>query len=60
MESLDVTFRLTYKFTDRAGNTGEKKRQIVLLNSPIKTPKLVLHGEDPLWHEVNTEFADPG
>ena len=24
VESLDVTFRLTYKFTDRAGNTGEK------------------------------------
>ena len=59
-DSLDVTFRLTYELTDLSGNVSSIQRQIVLLNSPFKLPIIVMHGEDPHWHEVNTEFVDPG
>ena len=58
--SLDVTFRLTYTLKDLSGNESSIRRQVVLLNSPYKLPIVVLHGEDPHWHEVNTEFVDPG
>ena len=59
-DSLDVTFRLTYELADISGNLSTINRQIVLLNSPFKLPIIVMHGEDPHWHEVNTEFVDPG
>mgnify|MGYP001243425166 CR=1 FL=1 len=59
-DSLDVTFRLTYELADISGNISSIQRQIILLNSPFKLPVLVMHGEDPHWHEVNTEFVDPG
>ena len=58
--SLYVTFRLKYVIADLSGNQAHLFRQIVLLNSPFKTPKLVLHGDDPYYHEVNTKFTDPG
>ena len=57
---MDVTFRLTYTLKDLSGNESSIRRQVVLLNSPYKPPIVVLHGEDPHWHEVNTEFVDPG
>ena len=59
-DSVNATFRLRYQITDLAGNISEAFRQIVLINSPFKTPIMVLHGENPLYHEVNTSFSDPG
>ena len=59
-DSVNATFRLNYQVTDLAGNMAEAFRQIVLINSPFKTPTMVLHGENPMYHEVNTAFSDPG
>ena len=59
-DSVNATFRLQYKISDLAGNTSEISRQIVLINSPFKTPTMVMHGDNPLYHEVNTSFSDPG
>ena len=59
-ENLDVTFRVTYELTDISGNISSIQRQFVLLNTPYPKPFLVLHGENPYVHEVNTEFVDPG
>ena len=59
-DSLYATFRLKYTVADLAGNQSHIYRQIILLNSPFKTPKMVLHGDNPYYHEVNTEFIDPG
>lgn len=59
-DSVNATFRIKYQVTDLAGNMAEAFRQIVLINSPFKTPTMVLHGENPLYHEVNTAFSDPG
>ncbi|MBT3666716.1 MAG: hypothetical protein HN548_04490, partial [Opitutae bacterium] len=59
-DSVNATFRLKYQVTDLAGNMAEAFRQIVLINSPFKTPTMVLHGDNPLYHEVNTAFSDPG
>ena len=59
-DSLNATFRLRYQITDLAGNLSEIFRQLVLINSPFKTPTMVMHGENPLFHEVNTAFSDPG
>ena len=58
--SLYATFRLKYVIADLYGNKSDVSRQIILLNSPVKTPKLVLHGDNPYYHEVNTQFVDPG
>ncbi len=59
-ESVNATFRLKYQITDLAGNRSEIFRQLVLINSPFKTPTMVMHGKNPLYHEVNTAFSDPG
>ena len=59
-DSVNATFRLQYKISDLAGNISEISRQIVLINSPFKTPTMVMHGDNPLYHEVNTSFSDPG
>jgi hypothetical protein len=59
-DSLYATFRMKYSLSDLSGNESHIYREIVLLNSPFKTPRLVLHGSDPYYHEVNTEFIDPG
>ena len=59
-DTVNATFRLKYQVSDLAGNLSEVFRQIVLINSPFKTPTMVLHGENPLYHEVNTAFSDPG
>ena len=59
-DSLYATFRMKYSLADLSGNESHIYREIVLLNSPFKTPRLVLHGADPHYHEVNTEFIDPG
>jgi len=59
-DSVNATFRLQYKISDLAGNISEVSRQIVLINSPFKTPTMVMHGDNPLYHEVNTSFSDPG
>jgi len=45
---------------DKAGNQSEATRQVVLLNSPFNTPTIIMHGDNPLYHEVNTGFVDPG
>ena len=58
--SVNATFRLKYQITDLAGNISEIFRQIVLINSPFQTPTMVMHGDNPLYHEVNTSFSDPG
>lgn len=59
-DTVNATFRLKYQVSDLAGNSAEILRQIVLINSPFKTPTMILHGENPLYHEVNTAFSDPG
>ena len=59
-DSVNATFRLKYIISDLAGNQAQAFRQIVLINSPFKTPVMVLHGDSPLYHEVNTPFSDPG
>lgn len=58
--SVNATFRFKYSLTDKAGNQSEVFRQVVLLNSPFSTPTIVMHGDNPLYHEVNTVFVDPG
>jgi hypothetical protein len=58
--SVNATFRFKYSLKDRAGNQSEVFRQVVLLNSPFSTPTIIMHGENPLYHEVNTAFVDPG
>ena len=58
--SVNATFRFKYSLKDKAGNQSEVYRQIVLLNSPFNTPTMVMHGDNPLYHEVNTPFVDPG
>ncbi|MBT3637363.1 MAG: hypothetical protein HN531_10520 [Opitutae bacterium] len=58
--SVNATFRFKYLLKDRAGNQSEVFRQVVLLNSPFDTPTMIMHGDNPLYHEVNTDFVDPG
>jgi hypothetical protein len=58
--SVNATFRFKYLLKDRAGNQSEVFRQVVLLNSPFRTPTMIMHGDNPLYHEVNTHFVDPG
>jgi len=58
--SVNATFRFKYLLKDRAGNQSEVFRQVVLLNSPFSTPTMIMHGDNPLYHEVNTDFVDPG
>ena len=58
--SVNSTYRLKYVVSDLAGNKSDVYRQFVLLNSPFKNPTMILHGDNPLIHEVNTEFSDPG
>jgi hypothetical protein len=58
--SVNATFRFKYLLKDRAGNQSEVFRQVVLLNSPFSGPTMIMHGENPLYHEVNTDFVDPG
>ena len=33
---------------------------LVLINSPFPEPRMIMHGDNILYHEVNTEFVDPG
>ena len=58
--SLHATFRLTYSVQDVVGNESSIQRQLVLINSPFPEPRLVMHGDRTFYHEVNTEFSDPG
>jgi hypothetical protein len=58
--SVNATFRFKYSLKDKAGNQSDMFRQVVLLNSPFSTPTIVMHGDNPLYHEVNTVFVDPG
>ena len=58
--SVNATFRFKYSLKDKAGNQSEVFRQVVLLNSPFSGPTMIMHGDNPLYHEVNTAFVDPG
>ena len=58
--SLHATFRLTYTVQDVVGNESSIQRQLVLINSPFPEPRMVMHGDRVMYHEVNTEFLDPG
>nr|ADI21860.1 hypothetical protein [uncultured verrucomicrobium HF0130_25O04] len=58
--SVNASFRFKYLVTDKAGNQSEATRQVVLLNSPFNTPTIIMHGDNPLYHEVNNGFVDPG
>lgn len=58
--SLHATFRLTYSVQDVVGNESSIQRELVLINSPFPEPRMVMHGSDLVFHEVNTEFIDPG
>ena len=59
-QSLHATFRLTYTVHDVVGNESSIQRQLVLINSPFPEPRMVMHGDNIMYHEVNTEFVDPG
>ena len=59
-QSLHATFRLTYTVQDVVGNESSIQRQLVLINSPFPEPRMVMHGDRVMYHEVNTEFLDPG
>ena len=58
--SVNASFRFKYLVTDKAGNQSEATRQVVLLNSPFNTPTIIMHGDNPSYHEVNEGFVDPG
>ena len=58
--SLHATFRLTYSVQDVVGNESSIQRELVLINSPFPEPRMIMHGENIIYHEVNTEFVDPG
>lgn len=58
--SLHATFRLTYSVKDVVGNESSIQRELVLINSPFPEPRMVMHGNSLIFHEVNTEFVDPG
>ena len=59
-KSLHATFRLTYSVKDVVGNESSIQRELVLINSPFPEPVMVMHGNSIMYHEVNTEFVDPG
>ena len=52
--SLHATFRLTYTVQDVVGNESSIQRQLVLINSPFPEPRMVMHGDRVMYHEVNT------
>ena len=58
--SVNASFRFKYSLKDKAGNQSEATRQVVLLNSPFDVPTIIMHGDNPFYHEVNTGFVDPG
>ena len=58
--SLHATFRLTYSVQDVVGNESSIQRELVLINSPFPEPRMIMHGDNIIYHEVNTEFVDPG
>ena len=58
--SVNASFRFKYLLKDKAGNQSEATRQVILLNSPFDVPTIIMHGENPFYHEVNTGFVDPG
>jgi hypothetical protein len=58
--SVNASFRFQYLVKDKAGNQSEATRQVVLLNSPFNMPTIIMHGDNPFYHEVNTGFVDPG
>ncbi len=58
--SLHATFRLTYSVQDVVGNESSIQRELVLINSPFPEPRMIMHGDPVMYHEVNTEFVDPG
>ena len=58
--SLHATFRLTYSVQDVVGNESSIQRELVLINSPFPEPRMIMHGDSVIYHEVGTEFIDPG
>ena len=58
--SLHATFRLTYSVQDVVGNKSSIQRILVLINSPFPEPRMIMHGDSVMYHEVKTEFVDPG
>ncbi len=58
--SLHATFRLTYSVQDVVGNESSIQRELVLINSPFPEPRMIMHGDRIMYHEVGTEFVDPG
>jgi hypothetical protein len=58
--SLHATFRLTYSVQDVVGNKSSIQRELVLINSPFPEPRMIMHGDSIMYHEVGTEFVDPG
>ena len=52
--SVNASFRFKYLLKDKAGNQSEATRQVMLLNSPFDAPTIIMHGENPFYHEVNT------
>ncbi len=59
-DSVNDTYQIRYYLEDPSGNIGEASREIILINSPFKYPTIIMHGDNPLYHEVNTDFLDPG
>lgn len=58
------SYTLTYNVTDSMGNSAVPVSRVVTVvnGQPVNTnaPVITLNGANPMQHQVNTPFADPG
>ena len=55
--STEGTYTITYTATDSSNNTSTATRTILVANF---NPVITIIGDNPITHEVNTAFTDPG
>ena len=55
------TYQITYTAVDSSGNRAEEIRNVVVTDTAdTEAPVITLNGANPVAHEVNTPWTDPG
>lgn len=54
------TYTLTYNVSDVAGNAALPVTRTVIVTDPAGAPVITITGANPLNHNINTPYTDPG